>query len=309
VAKILVLLGTAKKDKRKFFPSKLFLRYAYPFQDSFRFLKKGYGIFGISDSIKKSASKNNDNSWFLLPLNKKPISMKKLELLLIYRISSGLASPKKETLLLIPYRWKSHGLWLMIIWRSQFNRCTPECSGGFICDCFQPRWLEMNIKKMRTVDYATPELAYTYSLDLPVDQTTRSDKDLSMISNWFNDLPFNGLDSWGTLRKKRANIPSPISGTDATKLTIVYTTQQMAIPPGDAYGTCIDEKTIWFWNATSEEEWPRWKNFHWWKLHNNLRPINLATDHGLFAPASEIHLVYQYCRWIIEVKPEKIQNR
>jgi len=116
-----------------------------------------------------------------------------------------------------------------------------------------------NIKE-RTVDYATPDTSYTYSLDLPVDQLPEADKGFINDKYWLMmPIPI-GLGFW-VHYEEEANIPSPISGTDATKLTIVYNSAD-GYTPGDAYDLYLDENNMILEWTFRRGNGPRWKNFH-----------------------------------------------
>lgn len=137
-----------------------------------------------------------------------------------------------------------------------------------------------NIKD-RTVYYSGPDTTYTYSLD--ADSLPKADGGFINDKYWLM-FPFQLAWDTGYTFESFENVPSPISGENSTKLTILYnsgepTSPGMGYTPGDAYDLYLNEDlliTEWvFRRGNGVDGRPvTWDNVQ------DFGPIKFATDHS-----------------------------
>ena len=125
-----------------------------------------------------------------------------------------------------------------------------------------------------TVYYSGPDTTMTYSLDAdslpPVDRGFINDKYWMMY-------PFQLAWDTGYTWDSEENVASPIGGTNATKLTIVYNSED-GYTPGDAYDLYLDEnyKSLeWTFRKGNGLDGRTWT----WENEQSFGPITMATDH------------------------------
>jgi len=136
-----------------------------------------------------------------------------------------------------------------------------------------------NIKE-RTVDYATSDTSFTYSIDLPADQLPDADKGFINDKYWLM-MPFQLAWDSGYTYEEEANITAPISAADATKLVIVYNSTD-GYTPGDAYDLYLDENNMIMEWTFRKGNGPEGRTFTW-ENAQEFGPIKLATNHGFAA--------------------------
>lgn len=134
--------------------------------------------------------------------------------------------------------------------------------------------------KDRTVYFADADTSFTYSLDsdsLPkVDGAFINDKYWMMY-------PFQLAWDSGYTFEATENVPTPIKGSNSTKLTIVYNSGEgdpsmMGYTPGDAYDLFLDENnTILEWTFRRGNS-PEGRTMTWENVQD-FGPIKLATEH------------------------------
>ena len=131
--------------------------------------------------------------------------------------------------------------------------------------------------KDHTVYYATADTSYTYSLDMPADAMPDADKGFINDKYWMM-FPFQLAWDSGYEYEIEENVPTPIAGTNSTKLTIIYNAAD-GYTPGDAYDLYLDENHMileWvFRRGNGPEGRPTtWENVE------QFGPIKLATTHA-----------------------------
>ncbi|PZX60265.1 hypothetical protein LV84_00537 [Algoriphagus ratkowskyi] len=133
-----------------------------------------------------------------------------------------------------------------------------------------------NIKD-RTVYYATPDTSYTYSIDMSADSLPPADKGFINDKYWLM-MPFQLAWDSGYTYETEENVPTPIAGTNSTKLTIVYGGAD-GYTPGDAYDLYLDNNHMileWvFRRGNGAEGRPTT-----WEDVEQFGPIKMATSHA-----------------------------
>lgn len=90
-------------------------------------------------------------------------------------------------------------------------------------------------------------------------------------------MPFQLAWDSGYTTEITENIPSPIKGTNSTKLTVIYSSEG-GYTPGDAYDLYIDENNMileWTFRRGNGAEGRTWT----WENIGQFGPIKLAQDH------------------------------
>lgn len=136
-----------------------------------------------------------------------------------------------------------------------------------------------NIKDS-TVYYSGPDTTFTYSLT--ADSLPKQDGAFINDKYWAM-MPFQLAWDSGYTYETAENVPSPLKGTNSTKLTIVYNsgepkTPGMGYTPGDAYDLYIDENKMileWTFRRGNGAEGRTWT----WENVQQFGPIKLAQDH------------------------------
>jgi hypothetical protein len=136
-----------------------------------------------------------------------------------------------------------------------------------------------NIKE-KTVYYSGPDTTLTYSLI--ADSLPKHDGRFINDKYWAM-MPFQLAWDTGYTFETTENIPAPISGSNSTKLTILYnsgetTSPEMGYTPGDAYDLYLDENKMiieWeFRRGNGAEGRP----VTWEKVETH-GPLKFATEH------------------------------
>lgn len=134
--------------------------------------------------------------------------------------------------------------------------------------------------KDSTVSYSGPDTTMTYSLT--ADSLPKQDGAFINDKYWAM-MPFQlGWDTGYTFETVE-NVPTPLKGTNSTKLTILYNSGEPAAPgmgytPGDAYDLYIDENKMileWTFRRGNGAEGRTWT----WENVQQVGPIKLAMDH------------------------------
>ncbi|MEB2775685.1 hypothetical protein SYJ56_10235 [Algoriphagus sp. D3-2-R+10] len=133
-----------------------------------------------------------------------------------------------------------------------------------------------NIKD-RTVYYATSDTSYTYSLDMPADSLPDADKGFINDKYWMM-FPFQLAWDSGYEYETEENVPTPIAGTNSTKLTIVYNGAD-GYTPGDAYDLYLDENNMILEWVFRRGNGPDGRPTTWEDVEQ-FGPIKLATTHA-----------------------------
>ena len=128
--------------------------------------------------------------------------------------------------------------------------------------------------KDQTVDYSDPDTTYSYSLLSdslpPADKAFINDKYWAM-------MPFQlGWDSGYTFETEEG-VSTPLKGTIATKLTIIYNSAD-GYTPGDAYDLYVDENNKileWTFRRGNGEQGATWT----WENETKVGPLTFAQDH------------------------------
>ena len=134
--------------------------------------------------------------------------------------------------------------------------------------------------KDRTVYFADADTSFTYSLDS--DSLPKNDGAFINDKYWMM-YPFQLAWDSGYTFETVENVPSPIKGTNSTKLTILYNSgegaaTEMGYTPGDAYDLFIDEnKMILEWTFRRGNA-PEGRTMTWENVQD-FGPIKMATDH------------------------------
>ncbi|WPR75478.1 hypothetical protein [Algoriphagus sp. NG3] len=131
--------------------------------------------------------------------------------------------------------------------------------------------------KNRTVYYATADTSYTYSLDLPSDSLPDADKGFINDKYWMM-FPFQLAWDAGYEYETEENVPTPIAGTNSTKLTIVYNAAD-GYTPGDAYDLYLDDNHMILEWVFRRENGPDGRPTTWEDVEQ-FGPIKLATSHS-----------------------------
>ncbi|MFC5626030.1 hypothetical protein [Algoriphagus winogradskyi] len=136
-----------------------------------------------------------------------------------------------------------------------------------------------NIKD-NTVYYSGTDTTFTYSLA----SDSLPDKDSGFVNDkyWFM-MPFQLAWDTGYTYETEENIPTPIKGTNSTKLTIRYGSGEAKSPgmgytPGDAYDLYLDENhkiLEWTFRRGNGAEGRTWT----WENEEKFGPITLVKDH------------------------------
>lgn len=133
-----------------------------------------------------------------------------------------------------------------------------------------------NIKD-RTVYYATADTSYTYSLDTPADSMPPADRGFINDKYWMM-YPFQLAWDSGYEYETEENVPTPIAGTNSTKLTIVYNAAD-GYTPGDAYDLYLDENNMILEWVFRRGNGPDGRPTTWENVEQ-FGPIKLATTHA-----------------------------
>ena len=134
--------------------------------------------------------------------------------------------------------------------------------------------------KDRTVYFADADTSFTYSLDS--DSLPKNDGAFINDKYWMM-YPFQLAWDSGYTFETVENVPSPIKGTNSTKLTILYNSGEdaatkMGYTPGDAYDLFLDEnKMILEWTFRRGNA-PEGRTMTWENVQD-FGPIKMATDH------------------------------
>lgn len=136
-----------------------------------------------------------------------------------------------------------------------------------------------NIKDS-TVSYSGPDTTLTYSLT--ADSLPKQDGAFINDKYWAM-MPFQLAWDTGYTFETTENVPSPIKGSNSTKLTIIYNSGEPKAPgmgytPGDAYDLYLDENlmiTEWvFRRGNGPDGRPVT-----WETVENQGPLKFATEH------------------------------
>ena len=133
-----------------------------------------------------------------------------------------------------------------------------------------------NIRE-RTVDYATADTSYTYSLDSPNEEMPDADKGFINDKYWLM-YPFQLAWDSGYEYETEENVSSPLAGENSTKLTIVYNSVD-GYTPGDAYDLYLDRNNMiieWVFRRGNGAEG---RPFTWENVEQ-FGPIKMATAHA-----------------------------
>lgn len=134
--------------------------------------------------------------------------------------------------------------------------------------------------KDSTVYYSGPDTTFTYSLT--ADSLPKQDGAFINDKYWAM-MPFQLAWDSGYTHEITENVPSPLKGTNSTKLTIIYNSGEpkspgMGYTPGDAYDLYLDENHMileWTFRRGNGAEGRTWT----WENVNQFAPIKLAQDH------------------------------
>ncbi|MHA7131107.1 hypothetical protein [Algoriphagus namhaensis] len=128
--------------------------------------------------------------------------------------------------------------------------------------------------KEHTVMYSGPDTTYTYSLLTdslpPADRGFINDKYWAM-------MPFQLAWDTGYTFDTEEGASSPIQGTESTKLTILYNSED-GYTPGDAYDLYLDENhkiLEWTFRKGNGPEGRTWT----WENEKQVGPLTFAMDH------------------------------
>jgi hypothetical protein len=143
---------------------------------------------------------------------------------------------------------------------------------------FSRDW-KWNIKD-QTVDYSGADTTFTYSLT--ADSLPKQDGAFINDKYWAM-MPFQLAWDTGYTFETTENVTAPISGANATKLTILYNsgeakTHGMGYTPGDAYDLYLDEnKMIMEW-VFRRGNGPEGRPVTWEKVETH-GPLKFVTEH------------------------------
>ncbi|MDN3205357.1 hypothetical protein [Algoriphagus sediminis] len=128
--------------------------------------------------------------------------------------------------------------------------------------------------KAQTVDYSDADTAYQFSLTAE----TMPDAHKGFINDkYWAMMPFQLAWDTGYTYETQENVPTPIKGTNSTKLTILYNNED-GYSPGDAYDLYIDENyklLEWTFRRGNAVEGATWT----WENEQNVGPLTFAVDH------------------------------
>lgn len=134
--------------------------------------------------------------------------------------------------------------------------------------------------KDKTVDYSGPDTTFSYSLT--AESLPTQDGGFVNDKYWLM-MPFQLAWDTGYTFESMENTPTPIKGTNATKLTILYGSGEAKAPgmgytPGDAYDLYLDENNKileWTFRKGNGMEGRTWT----WENEEKIKGITLAKDH------------------------------
>lgn len=126
------------------------------------------------------------------------------------------------------------------------------------------------------VTYITADTSYTYSLDLPKEELPPADAGFINDKYWLL-YPFQLAWDTGYTYEVEEHVNAPISGTESTKLTIVYNNED-GYTPGDAYDLYLNDQYMikeWTFRKGNGSEG---RSFTW-ETEKEYDGILIATEH------------------------------